>query len=383
MSISYRLSDIYNLQMGKTPSRDNEAYWKEGEYEWISIADLSKCEKYISQTKEKISKKAVEASGIHIIPAETVIMSFKLSIGKVAITQKALFSNEAIMAFIDKKVVSISPQYAYYLFSAQKWDAGTNRAVMGSTLNKATLSQYRVLIHDVQTQAEIVERLDKLSDLIKHRRQELQKLDDLVKSQFIEMFGGYSLRDRKPDWVKIKAVAEVVGGSTPKTDRAEYWDGGFNWVTPAELKEDDYIVTKTQRTLTEDGINSCSLRRLPIGTVLLSSRAPIGKVAIAGIEMYCNQGFKNLICSRELNPLYIYALLKYNSDYLNSLGRGATFKEISKSIVENIYIPVPEIGRQNEFARFVEQTDKSKFRIKQNLEKLEILYKSLLQEYFG
>ena len=197
------------------------------------------------------------------------------------------------------------------------------------------------------------------------------------------MFGGYSLRDRKPDWVKIKAVAEVVGGSTPKTDRAEYWDGGFNWVTPAELKEDDYIVTKTQRTLTEDGINSCSLRRLPIGTVLLSSRAPIGKVAIAGIEMYCNQGFKNLICSRELNPLYIYALLKYNSNYLNSLGRGATFKEISKSIVENIYIPVPEIDRQNEFARFVEQTDKSKFRIKQSLEKLEMLYKSLLQEYFG
>lgn len=360
MTISYRLSDIYNLQMGKTPSRDNDTYWKDGEYEWISIADLSKCDKYISQTKEKITKKAVEESGIHIIPADTVIMSFKLSIGKVAITQKALFSNEAIMAFIDKKVVSISPQYAFYLFSAQNWDAGTNRAVMGSTLNKATLSQYRVLIHDVQTQAEIVERLDKLSDLIRHRRQELQKLDDLVKSQFIEMFGGYSLRDRKPDWVKIKAVAEVVGGSMPKTDRAEYWDGGFNWVTPAELKEDDYIVTKTQRTLTEDGINSCSLRRLPIGTVLLSSRAPIGKVAIAGIEMYCNQGFKNLICSRELNPLYIYALLKYNSNYLNSLGRGATFKEISKSIVENIYIPVPEIDRQNEFARFVEQTDKSK-----------------------
>ena len=235
----------------------------------------------------------------------------------------------------------------------------------------------------IQEQEIISEKIDKVENIIKIKREQLSHLDDLVKSQFIEMFGGYSLRDRKPDWVKIKAVAEVVGGSTPKTDRAEYWDGGFNWVTPAELKEDDYIVTKTQRTLTEDGINSCSLRRLPIGTVLLSSRAPIGKVAIAGIEMYCNQGFKNLICSRELNPLYIYALLKYNSNYLNSLERGATFKEISKSIVENIYIPVPEIDRQNEFARFVEQTDKSKFRIKQNLEKLEILYKSLLQEYFG
>ena len=212
----------------------------------------------------------------------------------------------------------------------------------------------------IQEQEIISEKIDKVENIIKIKREQLSHLDDLVKSQFIEMFGGYSLRDRKPDWVKIKAVAEVVGGSTPKTDRAEYWDGGFNWVTPAELKEDDYIVTKTQRTLTEDGINSCSLRRLPIGTVLLSSRAPIGKVAIAGIEMYCNQGFKNLICSRELNPLYIYALLKYNSNYLNSLGRGATFKEISKSIVENVYIPVPEIDRQNEFARFVEQTDKSK-----------------------
>ena len=212
----------------------------------------------------------------------------------------------------------------------------------------------------IQEQEIISEKIDKVENIIKIKREQLSHLDDLVKSQFIEMFGGYSLRDRKPDWVKIKAVAEVVGGSTPKTDRAEYWDGGFNWVTPAELKEDDYIVTKTQRTLTEDGINSCSLRRLPIGTVLLSSRAPIGKVAIAGIEMYCNQGFKNLICSRELNPLYIYALLKYNSNYLNSLERGATFKEISKSIVENIYIPVPEIDRQNEFARFVEQTDKSK-----------------------
>ena len=174
------------------------------------------------------------------------------------------------------------------------------------------------------------------------------------------MFGDYSLRNMKPDWVKIGAVAEVVGGSTPKTDRPEYWDGNFCWVTPAELKEDDFIVTHTQRSLTEKGVGSCSLRRLPVGTVLLSSRAPIGKVAIAGVDMYCNQGFKNLICGEKLNSVYVYALLKYNSDYLNSLGRGATFKEISKSIVENIYIPVPAIARQNEFARFVEQTDKSK-----------------------
>ena len=174
------------------------------------------------------------------------------------------------------------------------------------------------------------------------------------------MFGGCSLRNRQTDWVKIGTVAEVVGGSTPKTDKKEYWDGEYYWITPAEISEDDFVVYKTQRTLTELGVRSSSLRRLPTGTILLSSRAPIGKVAIAGVEMYCNQGFKNLVCGKELNPIYGYALLKYNTEYLNSLGRGATFKEISKAIVENIYIPVPPIERQNDFARFVEQTDKSK-----------------------
>ena len=174
------------------------------------------------------------------------------------------------------------------------------------------------------------------------------------------MFGGCSLRDRQTDWVKIGTVAEVVGGSTPKTDKKEYWNGEYYWITPAEISEDDLVVYKTQRTLTELGVRSSSLRRLPTGTILLSSRAPIGKVAIAGVEMYCNQGFKNLVCGKELNPIYGYALLKYNTEYLNSLGRGATFKEISKAIVENIYIPVPPIERQNDFARFVKQTDKSK-----------------------
>lgn len=229
----------------------------------------------------------------------------------------------------------------------------------------------------------IASNLDKVVGTIRKRRLQLQFFDDLVKSQFIEMFGGCSLRDRQTDWVKIGTVAEVVGGSTPKTDKKEYWDGEYYWITPAEISEDDFVVYKTQRTLTELGVRSSSLRRLPTGTILLSSRAPIGKVAIAGVEMYCNQGFKNLVCGKELNPIYGYALLKYNTEYLNSLGRGATFKEISKAIVENIYIPVPPIERQNDFARFVEQTDKSKFRIKQSLEKLEILYKALLQKYFG
>ena len=94
---------------------------------------------------------------------------------------------------------------------------------------------------------------------------------------------------------------------------------------------------------------------------MLSSRAPIGKVAIVGSEMYCNQGFKNIKCGPDLNNVYLYVLLKNNTEYLNSLGRGATFKEISAKIVENIRIPVPPIELQNQFVEFFKQVDKSKF----------------------
>lgn len=109
---------------------------------------------------------------------------------------------------------------------------------------------------------------------------------------------------------------------------------------------------------------------MPKNTVLLTSRAPIGKVAISGVEMYCNQGFKNIICKEELNPKYLYYLLKFNNEFLNSLGRGATFKEISKSILEKVKIPLPPILRQSEFVAFAEQIDKSKLIIQKALEDL-------------
>ena len=125
------------------------------------------------------------------------------------------------------------------------------------------------------------------------------------------------------------------------------------------------------------------MTEIPINTVILSSRAPIGKVAIAGTTFYCNQGFKNIICNSEVHPVFLYSLLVMNNGYLNSLGRGATFKEISKSIVENIQIPVPPYSEQDEFATFVAQVDKSKDAIKKSLAETQTLFDSLMQQYFG
>lgn len=179
----YKLKNIFDLQMGKTPSRNNREYWDTNDNKWISIGDLSRTEKYVFDTKEYISNDAVKKSGIKIIPPNTVIMSFKLSIGKTAITAENMYSNEAIMAFCDKNVVEMLPEYIFYMFQNRNWDNGSNKAVMGKTLNKATLSEIEVEIPGIERQSEIVERLNMARSILNKRKQELQSLDDLIKAR--------------------------------------------------------------------------------------------------------------------------------------------------------------------------------------------------------
>jgi type I restriction enzyme S subunit len=187
----------------------------------------------------------------------------------------------------------------------------------------------------------------------------------------------------KWETVRLRDVCEVVSGTTPKSSVPEFWDGEANWVTPAELTDDSDIVYETQRKLTELGIRSKSLKPFPAGTVLLSSRAPIGKVAIAGTEMFCNQGFKNLICSDKIFNRYLYRYLRGKTEYLNSLGRGATFKEISKTIVEDIAIPLPPIGIQHKMADTLDQVCSIIVDRKRQLEQLDLMVKSQFVEMFG
>lgn len=182
---------------------------------------------------------------------------------------------------------------------------------------------------------------------------------------------------------KLGDICSIVSGTTPKSNRPEYWDGDINWVTPAELNDDSDIIYESQRKITEQAVQDSSLKPFPAGTVLLSSRAPIGKVAIAGVEMYCNQGFKNLICSNRIYNRYLYHFLKNSTEYLNSLGRGATFKEISKSIVENIEIPLPPLDEQRRIAAVLDKVSGLIAKRREQLDKLDELVKARFVEMFG
>lgn len=182
---------------------------------------------------------------------------------------------------------------------------------------------------------------------------------------------------------KLGDICEIVSGSTPKTTIEEYWDGDVKWITPAELNENVYIINDSVRKITKLAVEKTGLSSFPEGTVILSTRAPIGKVAIAGCEMYCNQGFKNLICSEKIFNKYLYWFLKGNTMFLNSLGRGATFKEISKAIVSEIEINVPEIEEQHEIVKILEKVNTIIRVRKQELLVLDTLVKARFVEMFG
>ena len=182
---------------------------------------------------------------------------------------------------------------------------------------------------------------------------------------------------------RLGDICTVVSGSTPKTNIPEYWDGDVKWITPAELNEDSFYLFDSQRHISELGKEKTGLSYMPAGTVILSSRAPIGKTAIAGCELCCNQGFKNLICSDAIFNEYLYFFLKSKTDYLNSLGRGATFKEISKSIVENIEIRLPSLEEQKKAAKQLGHIYHLISLRKQQLQKLDELVKARFVELFG
>lgn len=147
------------------------------------------------------------------------------------------------------------------------------------------------------------------------------------------------------EWIecKISDIGTVIGGATPSTKKPEnYANGTIPWITPKDLSSfSGRYIKRGERNITEIGLKSCSTQLLPKNTVLFSSRAPIGYVAIAANEMCTNQGFKSVVANENTDPLFLYYLLKYNKNKIESMGSGTTFKEVSGNTMKNIVVSVP------------------------------------------
>lgn len=142
----------------------------------------------------------------------------------------------------------------------------------------------------------------------------------------------------------IDDLGTVVSGATPSTKKTENYDGGtIPWITPKDLAGfSGRFISRGERNITEQGLRSCSTQLMPAHTVLFSSRAPIGYVAIANQEVCTNQGFKSVVPNENTDYMFLYYLLKYNKDKIENLGSGTTFKEVSGSTMRGIEVVVPD-----------------------------------------
>ena len=355
--------------MGKTPTRSDLSYWQNGSYDWISISDLNTDRKYISDTKERITTKAVRESGIKKIPANTVIMSFKLSIGKTAITSHDMFSNEAIMAFIDRKVIRINPDYIYYLLHALDWNKRANKAVKGRTVNKKIISQTQVNIPDYQTQLRIVKIMDSTRKRVKIQKDILSKLDTLIKARFVEMFGDPLRNDKTWPISKLKRLTTKVGsGATPKGGKQSYKKEGITLVRSMNVHDGEFVYKDLAYIDTAQAHDLDNVELQPKDVFINITGASVARSCVIPDNILpgrVNQHVAIIRCKENLLNYIFLNRLFLNSSFkqkLLAMGQagGATRQALTQEQLKKLNLILPPIELQNEFASFVQQVDKSK-----------------------
>lgn len=380
-----KLSDIYELQMGKTPARKEPTYWN-GSNMWVSISDLSSNGKFIKTTKEGITDEGVKDSGIKSVPKGTLMMSFKLSLGKVAIADCDLYTNEAIMSFIDKGNYAVDRDYMYYQLQAIDWSRYTNKAVKGATLNKATLSDVFVKLPSLNEQKYVVEKLDKIDRLIANLNKQNELIAESVKSRFVELFG--EILDKG---IPLAQIAEVTGGLT-KNSKRNTFPKQMPYLRVANVLFNQLDLSEVLTIGVKD--NEIEKTTLCKGDLLFvegnGSVEQIGRVAVwdGSIEpcLHQNHLIKARFNSEKINPVYALFYFMSQKGRAQIVRRAVStsgLHTLSVGKIESLELPVPPIEKQNQFADFVAQTDKSNLTIQKSMDNLQELRDSLLQEYFG
>ena len=382
---SHKFADVFDLQMGKTPSRDNLSYWN-GNNVWVSIADLND-KKYISESKEGITDDAVKESGIKVIPKNTVIMSFKLSIGKTAISTIPLFTNEAIMAFNEKDKSKLIQEYIYYYLKGYKW-VGANKAVLGMTLNKKTISEQTFSYPLLDEQEKIVAELDCLSGIIEKKKQELKEYDALAKSIFYEMFGNPIDNEKGWELCTIDSLcSSIVRGPFGSALKKEY----FIEPNPTAYKvyEQKHAIQKNADIgtyyISAERFATLSRFEVKAGDIIMSCSGTIGElfeIPISAEKGLMNQALLKFTLNHRIEKIYFLFAMECVKDSFERKGTG--LQNIgSVGTIKKTQISLPEITLQQEFASKIEAIEKQKELIKQSIVETETLFNSRMDYYFN
>lgn len=379
----HRFDEVFDLQMGKTPDRKTPQYFG-GDNVWVSIRDMNK--KVIFDSNEHITDEAVVATNIRKVKKGTVIMSFKLTVGKCAIAAKDLYTNEAIMAFNLKEGYDISADFLYYYLLGYKWE-GANKAVMGLTLNKATISQHKIGFPSLPEQQSIVAELDKINELISLKKAQLSDLDRLTQSIFYNMFGNPV--ENEKGWI-VKSIEEICSsivrgpfGSALKKDFFVKPD-----TTTYKIYEQKHAIQKDATIgsyyVTEDKFKELSRFEVKPNDIIMSCSGTIGelyRIPSTAEKGLMNQALLKFTLSEDIHYQYFLYLMEYiKKDFTV---RGTGLQNIgSVKIIKKMSFGLPPLSLQQEFANRIEAIEKQKNHLNTTLKDLETLLASRMQHWF-
>ena len=320
----------------------------------------------------------------YICEAETVIIGRKGNINKPIFVETPFWNvDTAFGLWANRKI--LLPKYLYYFCQYFDFER-LNTTVTIPSLTKANLLDIEIDLPSIDDQNTIVAQLDKAEKIISLRKQQLSKLDELVKSRFIEIFGDVINNDRNWPMATMGDVAEIkIGPFGTLLHKEDYIVGGHALVNPSHIV-DGKIAVDISLTISDEKYEELSAYHLKIDDIVLGRRGEMGRCAVVREEgLLCGTGSLIIRPNDKLKPYFLQTIIS-NPTYkkiIEDKAVGVTMMNLNVPIVESLRVPMLPIELQNDFISFTEQVDKSKYEIQKSLEKLETLKKALMQKYFG
>ena len=379
-----KLGNICKFQSGGTPTKKNPAYFN-GTIPWITTTALNGRKIGKENAVDWISEKAIEESAAKIVPAFSIMVGTRVGIGKVAINTVDMSTSQDIVSLVDIDESAWNKEFiCKFLQGKSKFLNAQARGATIKGIKIDVLSALELPKISIEEQIYISKVIDEVKIIINSRKQQLEKLDKIVKARFVEMFGDPRSNPFGFPKSMLKDTCKVVTGNTPPRAAQEYYGDYVEWIKTDNIVPEMINPTKATESLSEEGIKVG--RTVGKNSILMAciagSIASIGKVCVTDRTVAFNQQI-NAVISKEYNILFLYVMLQLSKDYLVEEINMSLKGILSKSKLEEKEFIVPPIDLQEQFAEFVEQVDKSKDSVKKALDEAQLLFDSLMQQYFG
>ncbi len=383
-----RLGELCNIVSGGTPSRTKTEFWNNGTIPWVKIGDIK--EKYINETDEFITKEGLDGSSTKMLPAGTILYTIFATLGEVGILEIAACTNQAIAGIMINDIKQLNTDYLYYYLKSKKTYVNrVGRGVAQNNINMSMLKALEVPVPELSKQLEIVKVIDKAYEVIEDRKQELKCLDNLIRARFVEMFGDPNINSKKWNECPLSKKLNVLGGYAFKSDQFDEKGGipvlRIGNINAGYFKSVNMVYWQKDESLERYVMYPGDLVMSLTGTV---GKDDYGNVCILNddYEMYyLNQRNAKLEIKEGIDKYYLSQLLKFEQikKRLTGISRGVRQANISNKDILNLVVPIPPLELQNQFADFVKQVDKSKDSVQKALDEAQLLFDSLMQQYFG